>query len=147
MDTQTCEEHNMKLLAKFQEMEKNECRYEEIMTDDAEFIIVSYGTTARISISAAEKLRASGIKVGILRPITLWPFPSKPLLALAEKPEVKAFLSVEMSTGQMVDDVRLAVCGKKPVDFYGRTGGMMPSVSEIEKKIKEMAGKTTEVAR
>ena len=147
MDTQTCEEHNMKLLAKFQEMEKNECRYEEIMTDDAEFIIVSYGTTARISISAAEKLRASGIKVGILRPITLWPFPSKPLLALAEKPSVKAFLSVEMSTGQMVDDVRLAVCGKKPVDFYGRTGGMMPSVSEIEKKIKEMAGETTEVAR
>ena len=143
MDTQTCEQHNLKLLDKYREMEEKECRYEEIMTDDAQFIIVAYGTTARISISAAERLRESGIKVGILRPITLWPFPSKPLLSLAEREDVKAFLSVEMSTGQMIEDVKLAVNGLKPTYFYGRTGGMMPSVSEIENKIREIAGATT----
>ncbi len=142
MDVQTCESHNLKLLEKYKEMEAKECRYEEIMTEDAEYILVAYGTTSRIALTAAENLRAAGIKTGVLRPITLWPYPSKAVAELADSSHVKAFLSVEMSTGQMVEDVRLAVNGKKPVEFFGRTGGMIPSVSEIENKIREMAGVT-----
>ena len=141
MDTAENEEHNLKLQRKYDEITAKECRYEEVMTDDAEIIIVAYGTTARIALTAMEQLRKQGINVGLVRPITLWPYPSEPLYRLASEDRVKGFISIEMSLGQMVDDVRLAVQGKKPVDFYGRTGGIMPGVEEIVSKITEMEKK------
>ena len=138
IDAPECEKLNNKLLEKYNEITQNEVRYEEVMTDDAEIILVAYGTTARVSLTVIENLRAQGIKAGMVRPITLWPFPSDPIYKLACKEEVKAFLTVEMSMGQMVDDVRIAVQGKKPVEFYGRSGGMIPGVKEIVKKVSEM---------
>lgn len=138
IDAPECEKLNNKLIEKYKTITENECRFEEIMTDDAEVILVAYGTTARISLTAVEQLREQGIKAGMVRPITLWPFPSEPLGRLASEDRVKAFLSVEMSAGQMVDDIRLAVEGKKPVEHYGRTGGMIPGVKEIVDKVKAM---------
>ena len=138
LDTAENELHNLKLQDKYNRITERECRWEEIMTDDAEIVIVSYGTTARISLTAIENLREEGIKVGMVRPITVWPFPSDVLYELASRDHVKSFLSVEMSLGQMVDDVRLAVQGKKPVEFFGRTGGIMPTVKEVMAKVKEM---------
>ena len=131
------ENHNRKLYAKYAVMEQEECRWQEEMTDDADFVIVAYGTTARIARSAMRKLRENGVKAGLIRPITLWPFPNAPIQKAAE--HAKAFLTVEMSMGQMVDDVRLAVNGKKPVEFYGRTGGIVPTVREIVEQIENMA--------
>ncbi len=121
---------------RYAEVEKNEVRYEEFMTDDADIILVAFGITARICKSAITEMRKAGIKAGLLRPITLWPFPKQKLNELADT--AKAFLSVEMSMGQMVDDVRIAVNGKKPVSFYGRTGGMIPSVEEVAAEIKKL---------
>ena len=138
MDSQACEAHNLKLGERYKLIEEKECRWENIKTDDAEIVLVSYGTPARICLTAIEALREEGIKVGMMRPITLWPFPEKPLRELAEKPEVKAFMSVEMSLGQMVDDVKLAVAGLKPVSFCGRTGGMIPSVTEVKEAVKAL---------
>ena len=137
IDPSVLEQHNRKLYAKYAVMEQEECRWQEEMTDDADFVIVAYGTTARIARSAMRKLRENGIKVGLIRPITLWPFPNAPIQKAAE--HAKAFLTVEMSMGQMVDDVRLAVNGKKPVEFYGRTGGIVPTVREIVEQIENMA--------
>lgn len=117
-------------------VEQNEVKYEEYMTDDADIVLVAYGITARICKSAITKVREAGLKVGLLRPITLWPFPKAPLNALADR--AKAFMSVEMSMGQMIDDVRLAVNGKAPVHFYGRTGGMIPSVEEVAAAVTKL---------
>ncbi len=120
---------------RYDKIQETETLYEEIDTEDADLIIAAYGTIARVAMSAVEKARSMGLKVGLIRPITLWPFPSKIFERRADT--AKCFLSVEMSMGQMVEDVRLAVNGKKPVYFYGRTGGMVPEedaiVSEIEK--------------
>jgi len=127
------EKHNIRLQEKYAVIEENEVRYEELHTDDAELIIVAYGITSRIARSAIEKARADGVKVGMLRPISLWPFPSTPLARLACSAE--AFLTIELSAGQMVEDVRLAVNGAKPVYFYGRTGGMMPNPKAIYEQI------------
>ncbi len=121
---------------RYAKIEENEVRVEEYMTDDAEYVIASYGTTARIAKTAIAKLRAEGIKVGLIRPITLWPFPSKNFEEISKK--VKGILSVEMSMGQMVEDVRLAVNGKCPVDFFGRTGGVVPTPDEIVNALKKM---------
>lgn len=118
-------------------VEANEVQYEEYMTDDADIVLVAFGITARICKSAVNAARAVGIKAGLLRPITLWPFPKAAISAAADR--AKALMSVEMSMGQMIDDVRLAVNGKKPVYFYGRTGGMIPSVEEVEAEIKKLA--------
>ena len=141
LEADACEKRNIGLKAKFDEMEKNECRWEEVNTEDAEVILVAYGTPARIALSAAEQLRAQGIKAGVLRPITVWPFPHARLRELAEG-GCKGFLAVEMSQGQMVDEVRMAVGEKKPVGFYGRCGGVVPTVSEVrlaaEKFFKEV---------
>ena len=98
---------------------------------------MAFGITARSCKSAVTAAREAGIKAGLLRPITLWPFPKKPIAALCD--HAKALLSVEMSMGQMVDDVRLAVNGRKPVYFYGRTGGMIPSVEEVTAEIQKLA--------
>jgi 2-oxoisovalerate ferredoxin oxidoreductase alpha subunit len=123
------EAHIRKLELKYKKAERMEVRSESFMTEDAELVFVAYGISARIAKSAVAQLRARGIKAGLLRPITLYPFPSKELRALAD--QVERFVVVEMSTGQMVEDVRLAVEGRKPVEFYGRCGGNMPTAEEI----------------
>ena len=107
----------------------NEVRYETYKTEDADYLIVAFGSMARISETAVDMAREKGIKAGILRPITLFPFPEKEIAALTN--QVKGVLTVEMNAGQMVEDVRLAVNGKVPVDFYGRTGGVIPSPEEV----------------
>ncbi len=121
---------------RYKEVEKNEVRVEEYMTEDADYIIAAYGTMARVAKTAIATLRAEGIRVGLIRPITLWPFPTAAFEKAAET--AKAFLSVEMSMGQMVEDVRLAVNGKKPVGFFGRTGGIVPTPDEICDAIRAM---------
>ena len=123
---------------KYEVIEKEEARAEEYMCEDADIIIAAYGTIARVAKSAIQRARAKGIKVGLIRPITLWPFPKDAFSKYAGK--VKSFLSVEMSMGQMIEDVRLSVEGKTPVDFYGRTGGMIPSPEEIVEKLEAMIG-------
>lgn len=134
------ERHNIHLQEKYASIKENEIRYEQIRTDDAELVLVAYGITSRIARSAMEKARAEGMKVGLFRPISLWPFPEAQLFELAKKSS--AFLTLELSAGQMVEDVRLSVNGEKPVYFYGRTGGMMPSPQEIYEVIaKIMNGK------
>jgi 2-oxoglutarate ferredoxin oxidoreductase subunit alpha len=138
MDSPACEAQNFKIKAKLDEMAKNELRYEELMTEDAEIVIVAYGTTSRVAQSAIEELREKGIKAGMVRPITLWPFPYEPIRKLAESDHVKKFLTIEMSTGQMIEDVELAVQGKKPVEFYGKPGGMIPQVGNIEELVTDL---------
>lgn len=123
------EEHNLKLEEKFKQIRENEVRFEEINTDDAEYLFVAYGLSARICQKAMDIARHKGIKIGLFRPITLYPYPYHRLEALAH--QVKMMLSVELNSGQMVEDVRLAVNGKVPVEFYGRMGGMMPTPEEI----------------
>lgn len=129
LDAHKQELHNIKLQAKYKMMEENEVRYEEIQCEDAEYIIVAYGTSARLSQKAVDLARAKGIKVGLLRPITLFPFPTKPIEELAKR--VKGFLTVEMSAGQMVEDVRLAVGKNLKVEHYGRMGGVIPTPGEV----------------
>ncbi len=138
IDPVALEKHCQKLQAKYDAIAAAECRWQEEQLEDAEIIIVAYGTTSRIARSAMRKCREKGIKVGLLRPITLWPFPENALRRTLRT--AKRYLCVEMSMGQMVDDVRLAVNGERPVDFYGRTGGMVPTVNEIVGKITELCG-------
>ena len=137
IDADDLEAHNHHLFKKYAEIEANEVKYEEYMTEDAEIVFVAYGSVARICKAAINELREEGIKVGMLRPITIYPFPKKPLAALAERDNVKKFLTVELSMGQMVEDVRLSVNGKKPVDFYGRCGGAVMMPADLVKYIKE----------
>lgn len=138
LDPAELEKHNWKLEAKYKEMEEKEVRYEMYKMDEAEMVLVAYGTTSRIVKNAIDALEKDGIKVGLIRPITLWPFPNK---AFEQIPATaKAVMSVEMSTGQMIDDVKIAVNGKLPVHFYGRTGGMIPTPEAIIDKVKEILG-------
>ena len=123
---------------RYEIIKEKEVRVEQYMMDDAEYAVVAYGATSRIVKSAVKAAREKGIKAGVVRPITLWPYPAKAISEAADK--VKAFLCVEMSMGQMVDDVRLAVNGKKPVGFYGRTGGVIPTPAEVLSEIEKMAG-------
>ena len=129
LDSYKQELHNLDLQAKYREMEKNETRYEAISCNDAEYLIVAYGTSARLSQKAVDLLRAEGIKVGLLRPITLFPFPTAVIAKLAD--QVKGILTVEMSAGQMIEDVRLAVGCRVKVEHFGRMGGIIPSPTEI----------------
>jgi len=138
LDPHDLEDHNLKLKAKYDRMKEEEVRYEELYTEDADTIIVAYGTTARIATSAIEMARKDGYKVGLIRPITLFPFPVDIINETADR--VDNFLTVEMSLGQMVEDVKLAVSGKKPVHFYGRTGGVVPSPEEIVEEIEKIGG-------
>lgn len=138
LQPEKCEEHNWKLYKKYQQITENETRVETLNMEDADIALVAYGTTSRICFSAMESLREQGYKVGLIRPITLWPFPSETIKKAAEK--VKFFLTVEMSTGQMVEDVRLYAEAKAPVYFYGRTGGMIPSPDEIAEQVKSLGG-------
>lgn len=123
------EELNNNRFKRYAEVKKNEQRAEEYLVDDADIVIVAYGSCSRVSRSAIDKARKEGIKVGLIRPITLWPFPENAVKKAAKS--AKKFLTVEMSAGQMVDDVRLAVNGAKPVSFYGRTGGVIPTPNEV----------------
>ena len=134
LEPEVMEATNNRLQAKYKLIEENEVRYEEYMLDDADYVFVAFGSSARVCKHAVEIARAEGIKVGVLRPITLFPFPTKKIQELAER--VKGFMSVEMSAGQMVEDVRLAVNGKRPVGFYGRQGGSVPSAEEALDALK-----------
>ena len=116
---------------KYAAIEEKEVEVEEYCCEDAEIILTAYGTVARICKSAIELLRAQGVRVGLIRPITLFPFPKKSFEQYASRESVKRFISVELSMGQMIEDVKLAVNGKKPVDFYGRSGGNVMSEEEI----------------
>ena len=129
------EDNNLRFQAKYREIEKNEVRYEAIDCDDADYIIVAFGSLARICLKAQEMAREEGIKVGILRPITLWPFPSEIIAEYAKK--VKGIISIELNAGQMVEDIRLAVNGAIEVKFYGRLGGIVPTPDEILDVIKK----------
>lgn len=130
------EQHNLKLQAKYAKIRENETRVEVFNCDGADIIVTAYGTVARIVKNVIRTAGNEGIKVGLIRPITLWPYPTQAFEKYAEVP--KAFLSVEMSAGQMVEDVRLSVNGKRPVYFHGRMGGMIPTQQEILDKIKEI---------
>jgi len=134
LDPERQEKFNQKLVAKYREIEEKEVRFEEFMTDDAEYLFIAYGTSARICQKALKLARAEGIKAGLLRPITLFPYPKKRLNELADR--VKGMLSVEMSAGQMVEDVMLSVNGKVRVGHYGRMGGMIHTPEEVLENLK-----------
>lgn len=136
------EKLNIERFARYAQIEENEQAAECIMADDADIVLVAFGASARVTLSAVKKAREKGIKAGLLRPITLWPFPKK---AIDETTgTAKAYLTVEMNMGQMVDDVRLAVNGRVPVEFYGRTGGVIPTPAEILAQIEALAEKVGE---
>lgn len=120
----------------YEEIAKNETAYEEYMMDDADICVVAYGTTSRIVKNAIVKAREMGIKAGLIRPITIWPFPSEVIDKAADK--CKAFVAVEMSTGQMIEDVKLAVNGEAPVSFVGTTGGVIPTPDMIIEELKRI---------
>lgn len=128
------EEHVDHLFEKYAEIMKNEVRYESVCNEKTEYVVVAYGIMARIAQTAISKLRQEGIEIGLIRPITLWPFPQQAFAELSDK--VKLFITLELNKGQMVEDVRLAVNGKKEVTFYGRCGGMLPTPDEIAEVIK-----------
>ena len=136
LDPNRQEIFNQKLVAKYNEIREKEVRYEEFRCEDADYIFVAYGTSARVCQRSVELAREQGIKAGLLRPITLFPYPSKRINELAGK--VRLFLTVEMSAGQMVEDVMLAVNGKVPVNFYGRMGGMIPTPDEVVDYLKKL---------
>ncbi len=130
------EEWNIGRYERYKIIERDEVMYEEFMMDDADYAIVAFGITARIAKNAIMEARNNGVKVGLIRPITLWPFPKQVLKETAKK--VKAFLTVELNMGQMVDDVKLAINCAKPVYFYGRTGGVLMTPDEIVNKINQI---------
>ncbi len=133
LDTDEMEMHNWDLYRKYQRIEENEVRYETYQTDDAEILAVAYGTAGRITKAAIRRAREKGVKIGLLRPITLWPFPKKVIEEYCKK--VRFIIVFEMSCGQMVEDVKLAVEGKRKVVFYGRPGGIIPTPIEYYKVI------------
>ncbi len=146
LNTGGMEERNLMLQKKYDSIVENETRYEEVMTDDADVVMVAYGTASRIARSAMETAREQGIKVGLFRPITIWPYPHEPLNKLADR--VKNMLVVEMSLGQMWEDVRLAVEGKARVHLHGRTGGGVPTQPDIIRDLKKvLASKDGEIVR
>ena len=132
MDPEACDALNRHLSAKYAEMERREGRRAGEGCEDAGIILTAYGTPARIALTAIEALRARGVKAGLFRPVTLWPFPEAALRVLAERGTVRGFLDVEMSScGQMLDDVRLAVEGRKPIRYLGHAGGIIPTAEEM----------------
>lgn len=141
LNPEELEKHNNKLQAKYKLIKENEVRYEMYNCDDqCEIILVAYGTTARICKSTIKMAKAKGLNIGLIRPITLWPFPVEAFENTIAK-TTHGYLSVEMSCGQMVEDVRLAVLGRRTVDFYGRSGGMVPHPEDILAKIEAIVSK------
>ncbi len=141
LDPVELEAVNLRLQEKFDRMKETEVMWEAVDVEDAEVVIVAYGITARISRTAMEQAREEGLAVGLLRPITVWPFPEGAVDEIVRRGVVKRFLAVEMSLGQMVEDVRLAVNGRVPVAFYGRTGGIWPEPREVLEALRAAAGK------
>ncbi|MBN2077753.1 MAG: 3-methyl-2-oxobutanoate dehydrogenase subunit VorB [Spirochaetes bacterium] len=140
LDAMEMERHNWKLARKYGEIEKNETRHEEYMLDDAEIIVIAYGTTARIAKGAIKRVRKDGVPAGLIRPITLWPFPKKVLAEQARR--VKQFVVFEMSTGQMLEDVQIALAGEAEIIFHGRPGGVVPTPVEFARIIYREYQKT-----
>jgi len=136
LDPARLERHNLHLQEKYRQIEENEVRVEMMDCDDADYVIVAYGSSARIAQKSIQLAREEGIKVGLLRPVTLWPFPKKQINKLVEK-GVKGFLSVEMNAGQMVEDIKLAVSGRTQVEYFGRYGGIIPSPEEVLEALKK----------
>lgn len=136
LESSNMEIHNLHLQRKYKEIRETEVRYEVFQTEDAEYLMVAFGSAARIAQKAMEICRNKGIKVGLLRPITLWPFPTEPIAALAQ--QVKSILSVEINAGQMVEDIQLAVKGKVPVGHFGRMGGIVPAPNEIVDALEDL---------
>lgn len=135
LDAEKMEKNNIRFQEKYKVIEQEEVRYEEINCEDAEYMLIAFGSAARICQKVVDLARAEGIKVGLLRPITLWPFPTNILNKYADT--VKGMLTVELNAGQMVEDVRLAVNGKVPVEHYGRLGGIVPTPDEVLNALKE----------
>lgn len=129
LDSYKMEENNRRFQQTYALIEQNEVRYEEYFTDDAEYLMVAFGSIARICLKAIEDARAAGLKVGLIRPITLWPFPYAPISEMSRK--VKGILTVELNAGQMIQDVRLATEGRVPVWHFGRMGGIVPNPQEV----------------
>jgi 2-oxoglutarate ferredoxin oxidoreductase subunit alpha len=140
LQPEVLERRNLALQHKYAEIARQETRFATECMDDAEYVVVAYGTAARVARSAIEKARARGIKAGLFRPITLWPFPSAALAAVAAR--TRGILVVELSAGQMVEDVRLAVEGTIPVAFEGRTGGMVPTPDEVLEALRRLQAAT-----
>ena len=136
INTEDLTVHNNHLQATYREIEKNEVLYEAYMCEDADYVITAFGTVARIAKSAINELREQGIKVGLFRPITVWPFPYAQLAEASKN--AKALLDVEANEGQMLQDVKLAINGAKPVEYFGHCGSLMPTTDEIVAKILEM---------
>ena len=136
LEADDLEAHQRRMEAKYVRAQQAEARCEQYRTGDAELLVVGYGIVSRVLRSAVDEARLLGIKVGLFRPITLWPFPTEQLKLAAARTE--KVLVVELSNGQMVEDVRLALNGNKPVKFYGRVGGNVPSVEELVEKIEEL---------
>jgi len=130
-DVKENEEKNWKLFRKYQRIQATEVRYETFLLDDAELAIVAYGTSARIAKGAIKRLRQEGLKVGLIRPITVWPFPEKIIQETAKR--MSEFFVFEMNTGQMIEDVRLALQGRGRIHFYGRPGGVIPTPVELSR--------------
>ena len=128
---------NLRLISRWRKIQANEVRYKEYFLDDAEFVIIGFGTAGRVALSAVRAARQQGIKVGLLRPITVSPFPFEVIEQLAGR--VSAFLVTEMNSGQMLEDVRLAVKGRAPIEFYGRMGGVVPFPDELLNEIRRIA--------
>ena len=130
------EQDNIDLFKKYEVIEKNETRYEDYMMDDAEFAFASYGTASRVVRTAVDKLRAEGYKIGLIRPQTLWPFPYEAF----KRPNIKKYLDVELSMGQMIDDVAIACGDKNMIEFFGHTGGVLITVDEVCDFAKKIMG-------
>ncbi len=135
LDSAKMEENNLRFQRTYAEITANEVRYQEYFTEDAEYLIVAFGSVARICLKAIEDARAAGVKIGMLRPITLWPFPTTEIARLAK--QVKGVLTVELNAGQMIEDVRLAVEGAVPVHHFGRMGGIVPNPNEVLAALEE----------
>ena len=141
LNPEKLEQKNFERYETYKTIEQNECMWESFMMDDAEICVVAFGIAARVSKNAVVAARKEGIKVGLIRPITLWPFPKAPLAQAADK--VKGFISVELSMGQMIEDVKLAIDCRKPVALCNRTGGMIPTPEQVLASIRNMAKEET----
>ena len=142
MGAEKLEQLNIELQAKLKTIEENEVRHEELFVDDAEIIVVAFGTAARVAQTAIKKLRSEGVPVGLFRPITLWPYPEQRLAELSQK--AKGVLVVEMNAGQMLQDVQRIVGNQKPVEFFGRIGGFVPMPDEVEAEILKLHNQVNE---
>jgi len=136
LDSSIMERNNIRFQEKYKIIEENEVIYEEWLCDDAEYLIVAFGSAARVSQKAVEMAREEGMKVGLFRPVTLWPFPKKQLYAYSKK--IKGILTVELNAGQMIEDVKLAVECKVPVNHYGRLGGIVPTPDEVMEELRKL---------